>query len=51
MTWHVFLPCLQSNGAVTYVLTRLKNNVVVTGASKNLVAIALGWNQSLIAAR
>ena len=35
---------------MTYVLTCLKNNVVVTGASKNLVATALGWNQSLIAA-
>ena len=31
-------------------LTRLKNVVVVTGDSKNLVATALGWNQSLIAA-
>ena len=31
-----------------HVFTRLKNNVV-TGASKNLVATALAWNQSLIA--
>ena len=38
------------NSAVTYVLTRLKNNVVATGASKKLVATVLGWNQSLIAA-
>ena len=44
------LLCLQSNGAVTHVLTCLKNNVVVTGASKSLVASALGWNQSLITA-
>ena len=35
---------------MTYVLTRLKNNVVATGASKKLVATILGWNQSLIAA-
>ena len=35
---------------MTYVLTHFKNNVVVTGASKNLVATVFGWNQSLIAA-
>ena len=38
------------NSAVTYMLTRLKNYVVATGASKKSVATVLGWNQSLIAA-
>ena len=35
---------------MTYELTHLKNNIVVTEASKNLVATAVGWNQLLIAA-
>ena len=44
-----FLLCMWRNSAVTYVLTRLKNNIVATGSSKKLVATVLGWNQSLIA--